>query len=264
MELSFSIKEALKEQAKNNFFNFSSIKVKNLINKSICKEACEYIYDNEIRIINKYKDDPNGFSVDLVDRKSYIKYFEFPFRENAKIFGQFVTSDVFRIAEHLLDSPVYLKSLEVHSRCAKGTSIPPHQDNAYYGLKNGKGLTFYIPINNEFASMGGLKYYKNPPSIELEHVPCNSSGFSLTINKSEELNFDVFKPNYLPGDCTIHHSRSIHFAEEVPSNAERSLVVRLSIYAINEFEKDGHAEWYRNMIKLNRENVSNSLNKMEQ
>lgn len=263
MELSFSIKEALNEDAKKKFYNFSSIKINNLISKSVCKKACEYIYSNEIDLINKYKNDSKGLTIDFVENKSYIKYFEYPFAENAKIFGQFVTSDVFKIAEYLLDSPVYLKSLEVHSRCAQGTSIPPHQDNAYYGLKNGKALTFYIPINDEFASMGGLKYYKNSSKLELVHVPCNSSGFSLKINESDDLNYEEFKPDYLPGDCTIHHSRSIHFADEVPSNADRSLVVRLSLYAINESEKDGHAEWYNNMIKLNRENVASFLENME-
>ena len=39
----------------------------------------------------------------------------------------------------------------------------------------------------------------------------------------------------------------------------RSLVVRLSLYAINESVKDGHAEWYKNMIKMNREKFSNYL-----
>ena len=79
----------------------------------------------------------------------------------------------------MLDSPVFLKSLEIHSRCARGTKIPPHQDNAYYGLKDGKGLTFYIPINNELASMGGLKYYKNSNYVEMKHVPSDCSGFFL-------------------------------------------------------------------------------------
>ena len=30
-----------------------------------------------------------------------------------------------------------------------GTAIPPHQDNAYYGLEKGKALTFYIPLNSQ-------------------------------------------------------------------------------------------------------------------
>lgn len=258
MKQSFSLEEVLQDNAKESFLAYSTIKVKNLIDKNICSDACEYFYNNENRIIDDYKNDSKGLTMDIIGKKKFIKYFEYPFRENGKLFGKFVTSNIFKIAEFFLDSPVYLKSLEIHSRCALGTAIPPHQDNAYYGLKNGKGLTFYIPINNEFAEMGGLKYFKNPSSYEVEHEPSDMSGFSLTVKK-DKLKFYTFSPDYLPGDCTIHHSRSIHFAEDVPFNADRSLVVRLSIYSVNETERDGHLEWYKNMIKRNREAVAESL-----
>ena len=152
-----------------------------------------------------------------------------------------------------------MKSLEIHSRCALGTSIPPHQDNAYYGLEKGKGLTFYIPINNEFANMGGLRYFKNPSTLEIEHEPSDSSGFSLKVKNFSEIEFEIFSPDYLPGDCTIHHSRSIHFADKVPFDAERSLVVRLSVYSLNDREKEGHQKWYNNMINRNRKVVNNNF-----
>ena len=259
MKQSFFLKDLFKEDFKKSFLSYSSIKIKNFVDKELCKKACKYIYENESRIINEYKFDSKGLAIDKVKDKEFIKYFEYPFRENSEIFGQFVTSNIFKISETLLEGPVFLKSLEIHSRCANGTRIPPHQDNAYYGLKEGKGLTFYIPINNELASMGGLKYYKNSNSVEMKHEPSDSSGFSLTIDKSENIKFDVFAPDYCPGDCTVHHSRSIHFADEVPSKADRSLVVRLSIYAIKESVKDGHSDWYKNMIRRNREKFSNYL-----
>ena len=88
-----------------------------------------------------------------------------------------------KIAEYLIGGSVFLKSVEIHSRCAKGTPIPPHQDNAYYGLKNAKALTFYIPINNEFADMGGLKYFKNPNTYELEHKPSDASTIISSLCK---------------------------------------------------------------------------------
>ena len=242
MEQCFSLEDAFNQEAKESFLSCSSIKIKNLIDRSICKEACDFVYENEDRLIDKYSYDSKGLTVDIVNNKKFIKYFEYPFRENSKIFGKFINSKIFKISEFFLESPVFLKSLEIHSRCAKGTIIPPHQDNAYYGLKEGKALTFYIPINKEFASMGGLKYFKNSNGIEMNHKPSDSSGFSLTVDNAENINFDTFEPNFSPGDCTIHHSRSIHFADAVPSNAERSLVVRLSIYSTNDEVKDGHAQ----------------------
>ena len=151
MKQSFYLKEVfcIKEDFKKSFLSYSSIKIKNFVDKELCDNACKYIYENESRIINEYKFDSKGLAIDVVKNKKFIKYFEYPFRENSEIFGKFVTSNIFKISESLLDSPVFLKSLEIHSRCANGTRIPPHQDNAYYGLKDGKGLTFYIPINNE-------------------------------------------------------------------------------------------------------------------
>ena len=257
MEQCYSLKDVLKEEAKKSFSAYSSIKVKQLINSDICSEACEYFLENEKRLIEEYSHDSKGLTTDTINNEKFVKYFEYPFRENGKLYGKFVTSEIFKIAEYFLDGPVYLKSLEIHSRCALGTSIPPHQDNAYYGLKNGRGLTFYIPINNELAKMGGLQYFKNPSDYELPHEPCNSSGFSLTV-KEKKLDFDIFSPDYLPGDCTIHHSRSIHFANDVPSNAQRSLVVRISVYSLNESEKVGHLDWYKNIIKRNREFIANN------
>ena len=263
MEQCFSIQNILHNHTKKSFSEYSAIKVSNLIDRKICDKACDYIYKNEERLIDQYKNDKKGLTVDLINKKKYIKYFEYPLKENGGLFGQFVTSDIFKIAEHLLESKVFLKSVEVHSRCAKGTAIPPHQDNAYYGLKNARGLTFYIPINKEYANMGGLKYFKNPYSLELEHKPCDSSGFSLTVTNLKDVTFETFNPNYSPGDCTIHHARSIHFADEVPINAERSLVVRISLYSLSDELKKGHSEWYSAMIKRNRDRVSNYLNKGE-
>lgn len=260
MKQCFSLKDVFNKEVKDSFSSFSSIKIKNLIGRSLCEEACQFVYKNEKRLINKYSYDNKGLTVDIVENNKFIKYFEYPFKENSKVFGQFVNSNIFKISEFLLGSPVFLKSLEIHSRCAKGTIIPPHQDNAYYGLKDGRALTFYIPINNELASMGGLKYFKNSNEIEMDHKPSDSSGFSLTIDNINDIKFDIFAPDFNPGDCSIHHSRSIHFADEVPINAERSLVVRLSIYSISDQVKEGHSQWYANMIKRNRKVVSNSFN----
>ena len=56
-------------------------------------------------------------------------------------------------------------------------------------------------------------YFKNPSELEMEHEPTSDSGFSLKIKEENKLKYDIFKPKYQAGDCTIHHSRSIHFAK---------------------------------------------------
>ncbi|KGG12103.1 MULTISPECIES: hypothetical protein [Prochlorococcus] len=248
----FSQGEIFSAHAKTIFNKTSAIQLRQLVDKSICSKALNYLVDNESDIIAKYSSDKKGLSVDEIDGRKYIKYFEYPLNESRELFGKFINSNIFEIATFFLGQKVYLNSLEIHSRCPLGSAIPPHQDNAYYGLINGSGLTFYIPINEEYASKGGLKYYINSSDIDFAHKPSEAKGFSLTISNPNVINFDTFEPNYRPGDCTIHHSRSLHFADPVPPSAERGFVVRLTLHGISEVKKEGHDLWYEKMIKLNR------------
>ena len=103
---------------------------------------------------------------------------------------------------------VYLFSMEIHSRIALGTPIPPHQDNAYYGLENGNALTFYIPLNSQNPSDGGLRYLKNSIKKQFDHDLSSEKGFSLTIKSKDDINLlEKIDPVYEPGFCSIHHSR---------------------------------------------------------
>ena len=113
----------------------------------VSAKVVDYIKINEAKIIEKYKNDKKGLVLDEFETDRRIKYFEYPFSYNRNLFGKFANSKIYKIAEVLLKEEVYLFSMEVHSRIARGTLIPPHQDNAYYGLENGKALTFYIPLN---------------------------------------------------------------------------------------------------------------------
>ena len=99
MEQCFSLKDALKEKAKKSFLAYSSIKVNTLINPEICSEACEYFLKNEKRLIEEYSHDLKGLTIDKINDEKFIKYFENPFRENGNLYGKFVNSEIFKIAE---------------------------------------------------------------------------------------------------------------------------------------------------------------------
>ncbi|WP_320667167.1 phytanoyl-CoA dioxygenase family protein [Prochlorococcus sp. MIT 1307] len=243
------------DKAKLDRFSQSSVLyIPSLFPKDLCNETCAFFLKNERSIIDRFREDKKGLTLDALNSEEYIKYFEYPIALNAELFGRYVNSDVFELSEQLLSEKVYIKSLEIHSRCAKGTPIPPHQDNAYYGLERAKGITFYIPINNQKPTSGGLQYYKVRNDISLSHIPSDESGFSLTIQDTSALeNTEILAYNYQPGDCTIHHSNSVHFAEMVPDNTQRGLVVRLSLFSIDDQKKSGHSEWYQSMIRRNRD-----------
>ena len=91
-----------------------------------------------------------------VNETRLIKYFDKPFQINFHLFNRFLTSKLFNLSKDLLEEDVYLDRAEIHSRFASGTEIPPHQDNAYFGLKRGKSLTFYISLNKQYPDEGGL------------------------------------------------------------------------------------------------------------
>lgn len=223
------------------------------VSASLCFEARQYILDNESSIINQYKSDTRGLVCELVDGSSFIKYFEYPFHFDALFFGRFLTSSLLEAASFLLEGDVRFVSAEIHSRFPSASEIPPHQDNAYYGLEDGRGVTFYISLDPQLPSEGGLQYLHNPINIELPHVNSSLPGFSLEIADQSVLgSFDSFLPNYVPGDCSIHHSRSIHFASSVPATSHRSLVFRFSFYSVDSKIRPCHSEKYKKAILLNR------------
>lgn len=237
-----------------NFFKKNSIlHLKEFIPKSICRQARNYFLDNESSIIRDYSQYPRGLVAEKIGNTQLIKYFEYPIHFNAFLYGRFLTSDLFAIANQLLEAPVRYVSAEIHTRFSGASEIPMHQDNAYYGLIHGQALTFYIALDRQLPSCGGLKYISNPITDELIHVPCNSTAFSLAIkDKDLTLGRDIIQIPFEPGDCTIHHSRSIHFADPVPLNSERSTVFRISLYSTIDSKRKGHDEWYKNIISQNR------------
>lgn len=242
------------EKLKKQFTENSVIQINKLISKDICLNAYEYFLANETKIIDKYINDSRGLVLDNVDGNSFIKYFEYPLAESFKIFGPFINNDLFKISEILLDSPVYLRSMEIHTRGKGSTEIPAHQDNSYYGLKKSNALTFYIALNPQSANSGGLTYIPNKQGNEYLHKASESKAFSLCIDNEKLPNImNHFGPTYLTGDCTIHHSHSIHYAKEIlNSDSDRSIVVRLTFFGVDSEIRGGHEEWYKKMLTLNR------------
>ncbi len=240
----------------NDFHNSSVLFIKSLFPASLCSDIRKYIVDHEQDIIAKYLSDSKGLVVENINGVDYIKYFEFPLHYHAAVFGKLLNSTVYKVSELLLKEPVHFISAEIHSRFPGATDIPPHQDNAYYGLISGKGLTFYIALDNQSVNSGGLQYLSNSSDLEYEHIASTAAGFSLEIaNKSTISALPVLSFDYTAGDATIHHSRSVHRATKSPSDSSRSIVIRFSLYASSDSKKLGHDQWYRSMINLNRQSL---------
>lgn len=249
----YKLEDVLNGHANSEFNNNSVIKIENLFDEEYCAQIRKFILDKEEEIIEKYISDKKGLVLDHIENKRLIKYFEYPFSFDKFIFGKFSQSDIYQIAETLLQEKVCIFSMEIHSRIALGTKIPAHQDNAYYGLKRGKALTFYIPLDKQNPFEGGLRYFSNPVNNEYDHIFSKEKGFSLTLSdKNKIINLKKLDPYYNAGDCTIHHSRSVHYAKPVPPGTERGLVLRMSFFSIKDKYKANHDEWYKNIVNQNR------------
>ena len=246
----------INNKVKDKFKKESVIFLKNLFNKELCNQTKSWLEKNEEFIISRFKKEGRGLVTEKYKNKDCIKYFEYPLYSNPEIFSPFVNSTIFDYASQLMGKEVIFKSLEIHSRFPGSKLIPLHQDNAYYGLEDGNALSFYTPINKQSSLQGGLTYLSLKKNSGIhKHKLSKASGFSLEIEDKEKafLSNPKIKFDYEAGDCSIHYSTSMHFAEEVPKYAKRAWVVRHSFYASDAKVSDKHLTFYKNMIKKNRE-----------
>ena len=239
-------------------FNQNSVFIlKSIASKNLIEESLDFLQKEEPNIIKKYLGDTRGLVVENIEDKHYIKYFEHPLALNFSLFGRFINSDLINCCKELLDSRIYLRSVEIHCRNPGGTSIPMHQDNAYYGLHNGSACTIFIPLNKTLNSQGELTYIKNKIGNEYPHNSSNESAFSLEINKNDKNKLHKKdKINQIEiSDGFVHHSHSVHYADAVPSNSIRTWAVRITLFGLSDHIKVGHEDWYNEIVKRNRKNA---------
>lgn len=243
----------ISERQLSEFRTNSVLHIKNLIDPSLCLQCKNFFLENEEQIIRSYGDSPKGLVVEEVDGSKYVKYFEYPLHYSSKFFGAFLSSEIYSLGQLIIGKPVRFVSAEIHSRHSGASEIPPHQDNAYYGLTNGDAITFYISLDPQTSCSGGLQYISNPNHQEYPHIPSSSAAFSLALADLQLVSGrQIIRPIYSPGDCTIHHSRSIHFADCTPHDSNRAIVFRITLYSTLDIVKSNHAEWYSEMISSNR------------
>ena len=111
-------------------------------------------------------------------------------------------------------------------------------------------------MTNQNPEKGGLKYYATPIGSMQPHRASQINAFSLTTEKSNFKNMEKIYPFYSVGDCTIHHSTSLHFADEVPPNTERVFALSVRMHSLNDFQEDSHKIWYEKIVSKNRNKLN--------
>lgn len=122
---------------------------------------------------------------------------------------------------------------EIHIRQPKvDHSIPAHQDNFYFQLKESQALTCYVYLTPQCKTSGGLGFYaSNTNSSTSTHQGSNNTNFT-SYNKEYEdgLKEDFIYPETNPGDVIFHHCTTYHRAYP---NSTDEFTAALSIRVFN-------------------------------
>jgi len=208
---------SLKNYSKNGFCiirNFFKIKEINLINnelKKIEKNISKFkIRKRDINLSNGIINSMHGLT-------KYSKFFK-KISENKNL--------IKACSVAIKKYPVF-REAEFFAKPAKvGLPSPYHQDNYYWNIKNGNGLTAWISLNKTSKANGTLKYLLGSHKIGvLKHVNSFAPGSSQKIpnNKIIKLKkkYKEISPCLKPGDILLHSSEIVHGSEANKSSKPR-------------------------------------------
>lgn len=186
--------------------NDGEIKISNLINKkeiySVLKEYKKFTFQKNRQFGKDFNYLNNAKKLTSLHRlEKYKKSYFFKIANKKKIFST---------AKKLLGKNCKLYSIQFFFKNMKhNLPTPPHQDNAYWCFKNGKGLSFWIALNKTSKLNGSLYYYKKTHNKDIRHVSSyGTPGSSQKIKMNKKIKKTYYKLN--AGDSVAHDSRIIH------------------------------------------------------
>lgn len=147
--------------------------------------------------------------------------------------NRLISSSVSKFAERIIGDEVYLDAVELHQKLPGASLTPPHQDNFYFCLKEGKSTTAYIPLNSQSKHNGGLAVMPRSHLVDFPHYKSDVVGFSSGIESKYLKDHDIYDYILNPGDISFHHCNIVHLAPE-NSSTEPRLSIALRFKSIND------------------------------
>ncbi|WP_440691070.1 phytanoyl-CoA dioxygenase family protein [Candidatus Pelagibacter sp. HIMB1782] len=125
------------------------------------------------------------------------------------------------LAKKLIGSEIKLYSIQFFLKNFKENHPTPlHQDNEYWNYKNGRGLSFWITLNNTNKKKGVLYYLQKSHNKIFKHVSSKVPGSSKIIkNISNKYKKKYYSLN--AGDCVAHDSKCVHGSFKNKSKSDR-------------------------------------------
>lgn len=162
-----------------------------------------------------------GREINYIDKKinSIHKFKDHFFKEFS------TQKKILDIGKNLLKEIPKFRKCEYFAKPKKiGLASPLHQDNFYWNLKNGKGLTIWIAIDKSYKNNGKVKYLlKSHKNGLFEHEASFAPGSSQKVKDIDKYlkKFKIKKFDLNIGDCLVHHSEIIHGSDRNKSNYSR-------------------------------------------
>jgi len=246
----------VKNNLKESYDKDGFIHIDNVFPTTLCSEAQSVLLEYEKDLIENKNE--VGLVTEKIGDSIRVKYYQGLYSVN-QIFRKFYSIRLIEIAKILLGKDdLYFNDMETHIRNPGGTSIPKHQDNFYFNLKNAKGLTCYIALNEHNTENGGLNYLSNSHRKRVvSHDASIEAGFSSSISDETEalkkrLKSRIYKPHYFSGSVTMHHPENIHFADKTRIESQRAFALSVRIFSSSEEIDPKGVERYKKNLDKNR------------
>lgn len=93
-----------------------------------------------------------------------------------------------------------------------GVPVPDHQDDYYWCISDGNALTMWFALARSDEVSGAVYYYPGSHHVGLrDHSPSGVPGSSQRISDWSGIDLNSRELVVLePGDCVVHHARTVH------------------------------------------------------
>lgn len=177
--------------------------------------------------------------------------------EHDDYFMRLANSDkVVGLAEALLGGPVQLQNMQYFNKVPGiGKDTPAHQDGYYFMIKPQEAVTMWLSLGEADVSNGAVCYVPGSHKQGMRpHGRTSTLGFSQGItdwsvkDDDEEVQMEA-----KAGDILVHHSLTVHRANNNNSNRDRKSIGFIFYRDNVEIDEDAHAAYKQKLHNKLRE-----------
>ena len=127
------------------------------------------------------------------------------------------------LGEAVVDTGAHWAPSMFNKTAGKSGETPPHQDNGYFCLQPPSCVTVWVALDPVTRATGCLRYTPQSHLAGLESGDCLPHEASYNLGFSQRLTQESWDSltteeavidDLMPGDCVVHHSQTVHRAEE--------------------------------------------------